>query len=211
MEYKIIAPEAWSRRELFDFFSGVSHPFYSTTFRLDVTKLYDYSKSHSLSFYYALTYLVTKAVNSVEALRYAKLGDDIVLLDRRKPSFTDLHPGSENFHIVTMPADGSIEDFCREAKRRSLAQTRFIDPDSEGADLIFISCLPWVDLTGATNERDFDRNDAVPRITWGRYTESGGRKTLGMAVELNHRFADGVHIGMLHRALCELMDAELDN
>ena len=59
---KYIDKLIWSRAELFDFFSTVDHPFYSTTFRVDVTQLHKYTKSHGISFYYALTYLVTKAI-----------------------------------------------------------------------------------------------------------------------------------------------------
>ena len=66
---KELCYDTWRRRELYEFFSPMSNPFYSVTFNLDVTELYDYVKSQGLSFYYALTYLVTKAVNSVGALR----------------------------------------------------------------------------------------------------------------------------------------------
>ena len=52
----------WPRAELFRFFSGVSQPFYSVTFRVDVTNLHAYTKARGISFYYALGYLVTDAV-----------------------------------------------------------------------------------------------------------------------------------------------------
>ena len=47
--------EAWPRRGIYEFFSGLSQPFYSVTFTLDVTKLYACVKRRGLSFYYALT------------------------------------------------------------------------------------------------------------------------------------------------------------
>lgn len=47
----------WPRTELFRFFSGVSQPFYSVTFRVDVTNLHAYAKAHGIFFYYALGYL----------------------------------------------------------------------------------------------------------------------------------------------------------
>lgn len=50
----------WERAELFEFFSAVSHPFYSVTFRVDVANLYRYVKERHLSFYYAMGYLVTR-------------------------------------------------------------------------------------------------------------------------------------------------------
>lgn len=105
----------------------------------------------------------------------------------------------------TMPCEGGILDFCREAAQRSAAQETFLSLDKEGADLIYISCLPWIELTALTNERDFDPDDAVPRIAWGKFRERDGRKILGMSMELNHRFTDGVHIGLFSQALDNLM------
>lgn len=200
-----IDPNTWSRREIFDFFSKISNPFYSVTFNVDVTEAYAYAKRSGVSFYYALVYLVTRAVNSVEAFRCGIVDGELVLFDERSPSFTDLKKGSESFHIVTMPCAGDVEVFCREAKRRSDEQTTFLSTDKESADLIYFSCLPWIELTALTNERDFDPDDAIPRISWGKYHERDGRKILGMSLELNHRFTDGVHIGKFADALQKLI------
>ena len=104
-----------------------------------------------------------------------------------------------------MPCVGDIADFCFDAKRRSTEQTTFLSVDKEGADLIYISCLPWVELTALTNERDFDPDDAIPRISWGKYYERDGQKIIGMSLELNHRFTDGVHIGKFAEALENLI------
>ena len=195
----------WPRRDIFDFFSKISSPFYSVTFNVDVTEAYAYAKRSGVSFYYAMVYLVTRAINSVEAFRYAIVDGELVLLDERSPSFTGLKKGSESFHIVTMPCEGDIADFCQEAKRRSAEQTTFLSTDKESADLIYFSCLPWIELTALTNERDFDPDDAIPRISWGKFHERDGRKILGMSLELNHRFTDGVHIGKFAEALENLM------
>ena len=159
----------WERAELFEFFSAVSHPFYSVTFRVDVTNLYRYVKERHLSFYYAMGYLVTDAVNSVKNFRYAIRDGEVWLLDERIPSLTDLKPGSEQFHIVTLPKVGGIAEFCASAQARSAAQKTLLDQDEENDNLIYISCTPWYDLTGCTTERDFDRDDNIPRITWGKY------------------------------------------
>lgn len=203
---KRIAYENWPRREIFEFFSGLSNPFYSVTFRLDVTGLYEAAREKGISFYYALVYLSSKAVNSVEALRYTIEGGEVMLLDERIPSFTDLKKGAEAFHIVTMPAEGSMEAFCTAAREKSQRQERFIDEAAQGGGLIYLSCLPWVELTALTNERDLDADDAIPRLAWGKYREENGRKILGYSVELNHRFADGVHVGMFAKELERLIE-----
>lgn len=203
---QIIDRAAWPRRELFDFFSPMSQPFFSVTFRQDVTRLVQFTKENRLSFYYSLGYLCTQAVNQVEAFRYALRGEELVLFDRRNPSFTDLHPGAEQFHIVTLPMEGSMSEFCAAAQARSAAQTTLLDQE-DSLDLIYFTCLPWVELTALTNERDFDPGDAVPRIAWGKYAQEGDRKVLHISMELNHRFVDGLHVGRFHEELSALVES----
>lgn len=204
---RYIQKSTWPRAELFDFFSAVSFPFYSVAFRVDVTALHAYTRARGLSFYYAMGYLVTQAANGIENFRYFLRDGKIGLWDERIPSFTDLHPGSDLFHIVTLPCRGTLEEFCRAAWERSRSQQTFLDQEQETEDLLYLSCLPWVDLTSCTNERNLDPDDAIPRIAWGRIVGSGGRETLGMSVEVNHRFVDGVHIGRFYEALQVRIDA----
>ena len=83
----------WPRRDIFSFFSALDQPFYSVCFRVDVTQLHTYTKTHGLSFYYVMTYLVTQAVNEVENLRYTIRDGSVFLLDKRTPSFTYLKKG----------------------------------------------------------------------------------------------------------------------
>ena len=197
----------WPRAERFRFFSAVSDPFYSVTFRVDVTNLHAYTKAHGISFYYALCYLAADAVNAVENFRYTIRDGEVWLLDKRIPSLTDLKPGSEQFHIVTLPKTGTLGEFCCAAKAKSAAQQSFLDQSGVLDDLIYFSCVPWLDLTAATNERDFDKDDNIPRICWGKYVPANGRETLGMSVEVNHRFIDGYHLGQFYQKLQSAIDA----
>ncbi len=203
---KKIEMETWKRRDLYHFFSGMSQPFYSVTFTVDVTNLYRFTKENQLSFYYAMVYFCTKAVNKVENLLYTIRDGEICLLEERRPSFTDMKRGSDQFQIVTMDCQDDALAFCRAAKEKSAAQTAFVEASEETDDLIYFSCLPWIELTAFTNERDFDADDNVPRITWGKYTEDAGRRKLNLAIELNHRFADGVHIGQFYGKLKEMLE-----
>ena len=94
--------ENWSRRELFEFFSRVSDPFYSVSFRLDVTRLRAFCKERGLSFYYAMIWLSTKAFNDTPAFSYLLRDGELARLPARRPSFTDLKPGAEQFHIFVL-------------------------------------------------------------------------------------------------------------
>ena len=210
MIYTPINKNEWPRREIFDFFSGLADPFYMVSFNADITGLCEFAKRNGLSLYHCTVKLVTDAVNSIGAFRCAAQAGDIVLLEKRRPSFTHLDKGSELFRIITMPCEGGYEDFCAAAKARIAEQKKFIDPQEEGIDLIYISCLPWLDMTALTNEHDVGTEeaklDSVPRIAWGRIKDESGRKKVNISVEVNHRFIDGVHIGMLAKKIEEMSE-----
>ena len=210
MEQKV-DHNAWERKEIFDFFSEISNPFYMVTFRQNVTKLYKYTKQNHISFYYALIYLCTKAINSIPAFHYVIRQSDIFYLPERMPSFTDMKKGRELFHIVTMPCENSMIEFCRQAGERSQKQNVFIENDLESDSLIYFSCVPWVDITALTNERDLSapqaKDESIPHITWGKYVSSDDQLELGISIEVNHRLIDGIHIGQLAEALtCSIQE-----
>lgn len=200
---------AWSRRERYEFFKGMSWPFWGVTFPVDVTKLHHWTKERGLSFYYALVYLVTKAMDDVEAFHYKDRGGQIVRHDRLVPSFTDLRTGSEEFYIVTLEAGEDLGDFCRRAREESRGQTAFITAGPwEEDQLVYFSALPWFPVTHLTNERDMAPGDSIPRVAWGKYvTDEKGRDVLHMSLELNHRLLDGVHAGRFYEGLTARLEA----
>lgn len=198
---EIIDISTWERREAFELFSRKDYPFYSVTVPIDVTNVKAVSKSRGLSFYYLMVWLCTKAVNSVAEFRVRIHGDEVVRLERTEPSFTDMQKGAEQFHIVTTSWEEDAVAFCLKAKKKSEEQKCFIDMGTETDALIYFSCTPWFDFTALTNEHDLDRDDAVPRLAWGRYYEEGGRLLLHLSIEVNHRTVDGFHIGKLVRAI----------
>lgn len=200
---ELIDLNTWKRKELFDLFSKSKSPFYMVTFQSDVTNLYHYAKAEQLSFYYTMIYAVTKAVNRVENFRYAMDSGNVVLLKERIPSFTDMKKGSDLFHIVTMPCVGTVREFASEARRVSEAQNGFIDTAAETSAAIYITCAPWLHITALTNEGLTDPEDSIPRIGWGKFSEENGRRILGISVEVNHRFVDGIHIARFSDALQE--------
>lgn len=73
--------------------------------------------------------------------------------------------------------------------------------------------LPIRGDTPPTNERDLSapdaRDDSVPHIAWGKYTEEGGRLTLGISIEVNHRLIDGLHIGRFFAELTRLPERDI--
>lgn len=205
---ELIDRKSWPREGHYRFFAPMSHPFYSLTFPVDVTALRRYVKAKNLPFYAAMVFLVTKAMEDVEEFRLRDRNGVIVRHERLVPSFTDLKPGSELFHIVTLEAGDDLADFCTRAKARSAAQTEFITAgDWDEDQLVYFTCLPWFPLTALTNERDVDPSDTIPRVSWGRWEEKEGRTVLGLSLELNHRLLDGYHVGQFYQALNRRLEA----
>lgn len=209
---KKIDMNTWDRKEIYEFFSGVSDPFYMVSFIVDVTELREFTKRHHCSFYFSLIFLCIKAMSRVENFQYVCRDDGVYVLDERVPSFTDRKPDSELFYIVTLPAGEDILSFCQAAKEESQSQKCFIDFSEEGDGLVYFSCVPTLRLTALTNEFDLFASgfasDSVPRIAWGKYTEHQGRLELTFSMEVNHRFIDGVHIEKFASCL-ESLIAEL--
>ena len=202
----IIDKEAWPRREIYDFFAPVSDPFYTLTFPVDVTALRAWCRSHGASFYPAMVFAVTKAMEAVEAFHYKDRDGVIVRHDTLVPSFTDLKPGGEFYYMVTLETGEDLADFCRRAKEQSAAQTEFLTAGPWAADqLVHFTCLPWFPLTALKNAKDCNPSDSVPRAGWGRWEEQGDRTSLLVSLELNHRLLDGVHVGKCYEALNEWM------
>ncbi len=206
---KKIDMENWNRKELFAYYHKLSDPRYSLTFEVDVTEAYNYSKRENLSFYYTMIYLVTKAMNSIENFRYVIKGDHVYVLDALIPSFTDIRKGSDTFHIAALPAGDSLIDFNRSAREVSCNQKSFFDFPVSPLEMIHISSVPWLFMTGLVREKNMNAekgsDDTAPHVVWGRYKEIGGRKILNMNVEVNHQTVDGYHIGKFYEKLVELM------
>lgn len=207
---KKVDKKTWDRREIYEFFKPLSDPFYVTSFPLDVTKLYQYKKAHGVSFYYALCWLVAKAMNGLENFRYTERDGEIFLQDERIPSFTDIRCGSDLFYYVTPPLSHDLDTYCRKAKEISEAQTVFLDYSLETDALIYISCLPTLAMTGQSFIHNFsdpaEVENNIPRISWGKYEEREGRLLLTVNLEVNHRYVDGIHVSHFAENLQNLMD-----
>ena len=174
------------------------------SFPVDVTELKAYTKRHGLSFYYSLIFLVTKSMDEVENFRYRDRNGTIILHDHQVPSFTDMRPGEELFHITDLEAGDDMAAFCQAAREKSYAQTSFVDHEGpwDSDQRIEFSSEPWLPMTSVTHDRRFDPSDCIPRVAWGRYEKQhDGRLRLSLALDLNHRMVDGIHVGRFYEAL----------
>ena len=195
----------WAREAHDRLFGRLAVPFYSLTFRLDVTDAVAWAKRNGVSFYKTLIWVTMRAVNSVNAFLYELRGDEVYLLDHRNPSYTYPWDG-ELFGIcgVEWIRDESPQAFiarCDAAEAKNASPIPSAEADAAGHD-VYLSALPWIDYGHIAQEFPLDNTDSTPRILWGRFTDDGnGRKTLPYSVQVNHRLIDGVHLKRLFEAL----------
>ncbi len=64
-----------------------------------------------------------------------------------------------------------------------------------------------------SNERNYNdpmpKDDTVPILVWGKYTEHGGRYRVNMTLDVKHRLIDGYFVGQFVQNL-ETMIAALE-
>ena len=208
---KRIDRENWNRDAHDKLFARLEVPFYSLTWRTDVTEAVAFAKRRGVPFYSVMIWVTMRAINGVEAFRYELRGDEVWLLDRRNPSYT--YPwDDELFGICGLEwrDDEDPVSFAlrmREAERNNPAPVPTAEADEAGHD-VYISCLPWMDYTHITQEFPLDNTDSTPRVMWGKFTENeAGAKTLSYTVQVNHRLIDGIHLKRLSEGLCGAIHA----
>ncbi|MDX1501972.1 MAG: CatA-like O-acetyltransferase [Thermoanaerobaculia bacterium] len=203
MAYRVV--HDYYRKELFDFFSPYVSPFWAVNFELEVTAALAALRQRQYPTYLNLCYLVTRAAQGIDDLRYRLKDGQIVLHDTLHFGATLPAPGGRfRFHYLDFDPD--IEAFNRVAAERTAR------PAPEGLGLkvdrerawLFFSALPKIAFTGLTHAwRDPD--DDEPRVSVGRFVERDGGTRLPVGVQVNHRLVDGDAVGELaERAAAEL-------
>ena len=207
MGERYIDLDTWPRKDAYALFSRGYLPYFSVTTPLDVTELLRFTKKEGLSFYRALVYSVTRAMNELEPFRLRIRKDGIAVCDTVSPSYTTAGKDGA-FGIVDvdyLPGE-TMADFCRRAlETEARQQEGMLVEDDVRDDLIFISSVPWFVTTSVLQEQPTNPDDSFPRVLWDRIHEEKRRKLVNFTVQLNHRLLDGAHVRDLLQRMNDLM------
>lgn len=204
---RYIDVETWPRKDAYHLFSKGYLPFFAVTTPLDVTELRRFTKKEGLSFYRAMVYIVTKAMNELEPFRLRIRKDGIAVCETVSPSYTTAgRDGSFGISDVEYLPGETMADFCRRALEKEASQReQMAVQDDVRDDLIFISTVPWFVTTSVLQEQPTDPDDSFPRVLWDRIHEEKGRQLVNFTAQLNHRLLDGSHVRDLLLRMEELM------
>ena len=210
---KTIDIDNWKRKDHYNFFHSMDFPQYNTCANIDVTNFYNFVKKKKIPFYYAMIYAATIATNEVVNFRYRIRENCVVLHENLHPSFTYLDDNEEEeeelFKIVLAEMKDNIVEYAEYAEEKAKNQNIFFTLDEHGGrdDLLYMSCIPWISFTGISHTITLNRDDSVPRISWGKYFKENDKILLPFSVQVHHGLVDGVHVGKYFKKLQEYLDA----
>lgn len=195
--------EAWSRRHLFRLFKDYDAPYFNVCADVDATALRAFARERGLSFFVVYHYLSTKTANEIESFRYRLRGGRVLVHER-------VHAGA-----IVLLADDSFtfvyfdytEDFgAFHAGARALIEGARAAPPPLDAragqdDLIYHSVIPWVSFTSISHASDSRQQNGIPKISFGKCRDVGGRALMPVSVEAHHALMDGLHVGRFFERL----------
>ena len=204
---RYIDVETWPRKDAYRLFSRGYLPYFSVTTPLDVTELRRFTKKEGLSFYRAMVYIVSRAMNELEPFRLRIRKDGIAVCETVSPSYTTAgRDGSFGISDVEYLPGETMVDFCRRALEKEASQReQMVGQDDVRDDLIFISSVPWFVTTSVLQEQPTNPDDSFPRVLWDQVHEEKGRQLVNFTAQLNHRLLDGSHVRDLLLRMEELM------
>lgn len=203
---KWIDLDTWKRKPLIEKYSSYVFPYINIGAEIDITKLYDFSKKHGLSFYCAMIHTATKIALEIENFSYRLIDGKPVLCEALTPVFTYLPKGEEQFYLVEQAYEDDLIAFCKKAQAKAVAMASesehsFMHGKDE-VEILYMSCIPWIRYTHFIRTIENGGKDNIPRISWGKYAvDRDGRRMMPFSVQVHHALMDGYHVGMYFEKL----------
>ena len=200
----------WNRRELFDFFSTFEEPYFGITTAVDVTKAYNYAKAAGYLFFTYYLHKSLMAVNQISVMKYRIQGPDVIHYDDIHASATiNREDGTFGFSFIVFDNAFQIFEANTQAEIIRIRSSRNLFPTRNGDDCIHYSSLPWIDFTSLSHARSYRTKDSVPKISFGKMTEQGGRLHMPCSVHAHHGLVDGKDVGEYFEIFQQLLDENL--
>lgn len=199
----------WKRKEHFDFFQQFDEPFFGVTVEVDCTKAYEASKARHCSFFLYYLYKSLLAANFVEPFRYRIIDGNVWVCDQVNASPTINRPdGTFGFAYMNFEHDFDVFLINAKIEMDRVQNSKGLEPAMASENIIHYSSLPWIKFTSVSHARSFSFKDSIPKITFGKMTETNGRKLMPVSIHVHHALMDGWDVGQYLEHFQEKMDQE---
>ena len=188
----------WPRRAVFEFYLPFDKPYFNVCTRLDITNLLSaLRKRERANVWLTYHYLALRAANEIEPFRYRLREGQVLVHDVINGGTTLILP-NETFTLVYFDYAESYSKFM-EGATRAVEETRNGDgafrPRHEDDARIHCTTLPWIAFTSFSHARRWGREDSVPKLSFGKFTQENERTIMPISVEVHHSLMDGLHVG----------------
>lgn len=206
---RTIQIENWKRKEYFEFFSQMDHPFFGIVTEVDCSIAYQKAKDEGHSFFASYLHKSILAVNEVEEFKYRIVNGQVMIFDEIHAAAT-IAREDETFGFAFMHFSKDLSIFTKELQKEieeiQNGKGLRLNEDAVKIDLIHHSTFPWAPFSSLLHPRNFRNNDSIPKITFGGVHVTENRRVLPVSVEVHHGLADGLHIAKYLKAFQRLLD-----
>lgn len=193
---KLLDIDRWNRKEHFEFFNTFVDPYFSVTSKFDVTEAKFFSTENQLPFFAVYLHACMKAVNSIENFKYRIQDGKVVVYDTIHASSTIIRPDHTfGFSFINFRDD--IFEFTEnfKAEKERILNSNSLFPLVNSLDCIYCSAMPWANFLGH-KEPISSVKESVPKLAFGRATETNGKLEMTTAISVHHALMDGYHLGI---------------
>lgn len=201
---QIIDLDTWSRRDKFLYFRSFDSAWINTTVEISVEKLYEYAKKNGHSFFLMTLYAVHKAIHTVPQFKQRFLSDGRIAYFDKLAAITTIMGKDNEFFDELMEYKDTFAEYADMAaeKIKNAKSVTFRPYDLQGRQDIFCtSCVPWFKWNALSMTRQHFQGGGFPLIDWDKMD---GDYKVRFAIEFNHCFADGYHLGLLINKMQEM-------
>ncbi|WP_462266266.1 CatA-like O-acetyltransferase [Mucilaginibacter sp.] len=199
----------WAHREHFNLFNGFTEPMFGFTVDVDCTVAYNRAKELGISFFLYYLYQSMAAVNAIEPFRYRIENHNEVFVHDVANAESTILRDNGTFGFVYLKFYPTLQEFVEAAQTRieRIKQSSSLFDDETSEDVIHYSTIPWFKFTALTHARNYSRNDGIPKITFGKVTESNGQKTFPVSITVHHGLMDGLQVGQYVELFQQLLNS----
>jgi len=187
----------WPRRDYYKYFGSCDDPCFGVIVNVDCTTAYDYCKEHGVSFFLYYMYESIKAINRVENFRYRIIDGEVWLFDRVHASST-VGRKDHTFGFALFEFTDDFASFKENAEKK-IAEVQEYQGlrinENTRIDVVHYTTLPWFSFTGFKHEKNIRCEESIPKLAFGKFFESEGKKLMPHSINANHGLVDAYHIG----------------
>ncbi|TXE16379.1 chloramphenicol acetyltransferase [Psychroserpens burtonensis] len=194
---EVIDINTWKRKQHYDHFRTLKDPYFGISFPVDVSKAYDFAKTHDVSFFGKYMHDCMKAINDVDELKLRIKDNQVVKYETINVSAT-LMRSDLTFGFSYIEFDKELDKFLEHiiSEKNRIETTGALFPLRNDLECIHCSAMPWVNFSGH-KEPISGHEDSIPKLAFSKAVKDfEGRLMMNVSINVNHALVDGYHVGL---------------